>query len=268
MRGGAYEQNTQDMDAKMTAFVAKQHKNYIVGVKVAHFEGHEWTPVDRAVEAGNMANIPVIIDFGGSTPPLSIEELFMKHLRPGDIYTHAFGQLATREAIVDIESKKVKPFVWEAQKRGIIFDVGYGGISFAFSQAVPAVKSGFFPNTISTDIHVGSMNNAMKDMLTTMSKFLVMGMELQPVIQASTWNSAKAIKREELGHLSVGSAADVAVLTVRDGKFGYFDYTGYKIEGNKRLECEMTIRDGKIVYDLNGIANPIVVPQRPAAASR
>ncbi|MDO1444954.1 amidohydrolase/deacetylase family metallohydrolase [Rhodocytophaga aerolata] len=268
MRGGAYEQNTQDMDAKMTALVAKQHKNYIVGVKVAHYEGPEWTPVDRAVEAGNMANIPVIIDFGGSNPPLSIEELFMKHLRPGDIYTHAFGQLATREAIVDTASKKVKPFVWEAQKRGIIFDVGYGGISFAFSQAVPALKNGFYPNTISTDIHTGSMNNAMKDMLTTMSKFLIMGMELQPVIQASTWNSAKAIKREELGHLSVGALADVAVLTLRNGKFGYFDYTGYKLEGNKRLECEMTIRDGKIVYDLNGIASPLVVPQKPAAASR
>jgi dihydroorotase len=157
--------------------------------------------------------------------------------------------------------------VWEAQKRGIIFDVGYGGISFAFSQAIPAIKSGFFPNTISTDIHTGSMNNAMKDMLTTMSKFLVMGMELQAVIQASTWNSAKAIKREDLGHLSAGAVADVAVLTLRDGKFGYFDYTGYKIDGNKRLECEMTIRDGKIVYDLNGIANPIVVTQRSAASS-
>ncbi len=267
MRGGTYEQNTNDMDAKMTANVAKRYKNYIVGVKVAHFEGPEWTPVDRAVEAGKMANIPVMIDFGGSNPPLSIEELFMKHLRPGDIYTHAFGQLATREAILDTATKKVKPFVWEAQKRGIIFDVGYGGISFAFSQAIPAIKSGFYPNTISTDIHTGSMNNAMKDMLNTMSKFLVMGMELQPVIQASTWNAAKAIKREDLGHLSVGAGADVAVLTVRDGKFGYFDYTGYKIDGNKRLECEMTIRDGKIVYDLNGIANPIVVTQRPAASS-
>jgi dihydroorotase len=268
MRGGAYEQNTQDMDAKMTASVAKQYKSYVVGVKVAHYEGPEWTPVDRAVEAGKMADIPVIIDFGGSKPPLPIEELFMKHLRPGDIYTHAFGQLATREAIVDTASKKVKPFVWEAQKRGIIFDVGYGGISFAFSQAIPALKNGFYPNTISTDIHTGSMNNAMKDMLTTMSKFLAMGMELQPVIQASTWKSAQVIKREELGHLSVGALADVAILTLRDGKFGYFDYTGYKIEGNKRLECEMTIRDGKIVYDLNGIANPVVVPPKPAAASR
>jgi dihydroorotase len=262
MRGGAYEQNTADMDAKMTASVAKRYKDYIVGVKVAHFEGPEWTPVDRAVEAGKMADIPVMIDFGGSNPPLPIEELFMKHLRPGDIYTHAFGQLATREAIVDVATKKVRPFVWEAQKRGIIFDVGYGGISFAFSQAIPALKDGFFPNTISTDIHTGSMNNAMKDMLTTMSKFIAMGMQLQPVIQASTWNSAKAIKREELGHLSVGAVADVAVLNLREGKFGFFDYTGYRIDATKRFECEMTIREGRIVYDLNGIANPIVVSQK------
>jgi dihydroorotase len=258
MRGGPYEQNTADMDAKMTAAVARQYQDYIVGVKVAHYEGPEWTPVDRAVEAGKMADIPVMIDFGGSNPPLSIEELFMKRLRPGDIFTHAFGQLATREAIVDVESGKVKPFVWEAQKRGIIFDVGYGGISFAFSQAIPALKSGFYPNTISTDIHTGSMNNAMKDMLTTMSKFLAMGMNLPDVIKASTWSPAQAIKREELGHLSVGAPADVAILTLRDGKFGLFDYTGYKIEASKKLECEMTVRAGRIVYDLNGIADPVV----------
>jgi dihydroorotase len=259
MRGGTYEQNTGDMDAKLTANVAKQYRDYVVGVKVAHYTGHEWTPVDRAVEAGKLANIPVMIDFGGATPPLPIEELYMKHLRPGDIYTHCFGQLGGREAIVDLTTKKVKPFVWEAQKKGIIFDVGYGGISFAYSQAIPAVKSGFYPNTISTDIHTGSMNNAMKDMLNVMSKFLIMGMDLPGVIKASTWSPAQAIKREELGHLSVGTVADVAVLNLREGKFGFFDYTGYKMEGNKKLECEMTIRAGKIVYDLNGIANPVVV---------
>lgn len=262
MRGGTYEQDTGDMDAKLTANVAKRYKDYVVGVKVAHFEGPEWTPVDRAVEAGNQANIPVMIDFGGSNPPLSIRDLFFDHLRPGDIYTHAFGQLASREAIVDLETKKVKPFVWEAQKRGIIFDVGYGGISFAFSQAIPAIKEGFYPYTISTDIHVGSMNNAMKDMLSVMSKFLVMGMDLQPVIEASTWNPAKAIKREDLGHLTVGAVADVAVLNIREGNFGFFDYTGYRIEGNRKFECELTIRDGNIVYDLNGIANPVVVNRR------
>jgi dihydroorotase len=268
MRGGPYEQNTNDMDSKMTGLVAKMYPGVIVGVKVAHYNGHEWTPVDRAVEAGKMADIPVMVDFGGSNPPLSIQELFMKHLRPGDIFTHAFGQLNSREAIVDTNTNKVKPFVFEAQKRGIIFDVGYGGISFAFSQAIPALKDGFLPNSISTDIHIGSMNNAMKDQTSVMSKFLAMGMKLQDVIKASTWNPATEIKRQDLGNLSVGAEADVAILNLRSGKFGMFDYKGYKIESDKKLECEMTIKGGKIVYDLNGIANPIyppppaIVPQR------
>ena len=261
MRGGPYEQNTNDMDSKMTAMVAKMYPGIVVGVKVAHFNGHEWTPVDRAVEAGKIADIPVMIDFGGSTPPLSIEELFMKHLRPGDIFTHAFGQLGSRESIVDTNTNKVKPFVFEAQKRGIIFDVGYGGISFAFSQAIPALKDGFYPNSISTDIHIGSMNNAMKDQTSVMSKFLAMGMKLQDVVKASTWNPATEIKRQDLGHLSPGAEADVAILNVRSGKFGMFDYKGYKIETDKKLECEMTIKGGKIVYDLNGIADPVYPPR-------
>jgi dihydroorotase len=261
MRGG-YEQNVNDMDPKMTALVARRYKDIIVGIKLAHYEGHDWTPADRAVEAGTLAGgIPAMIDFGGSNPPLSIEELFLKHLRPGDIFTHCFGQLGTREYIVDLQTNKVKPFVYEARKRGIIFDVGYGGISFAFSQALPAVKEGFFPNSISTDLHSGSMNEAMKDMLTCMNKFLAMGMPLHDVIQASTSNPAKEIKHEELGNLSVGSDADVAVLNMRQGKFGLFDYTGYKITANQKLECELTIRAGKIVYDVDGIATPVYPPK-------
>lgn len=271
MRGGTFEQNIADMDAQKTAEMAKKYPEQVVGVKLAHFNGYDWTPTDRAVEAGKLANVPVMIDFGGSTPTLSIEDLFLKRLRPGDIFTHCFGQLKTREAIVDVTTNKMKPFVLEARKKGILFDVGYGGISFAFSQAIPAIKSGFFPNTISTDIHTGSMNNAMKDMLNVMSKFMAMGMDLPSVIKASTWNSAQAIKRPELGSLSVGSVADVAILNLHEGKFevrdtgmfGFFDYTGHKIEGKQKLECEMTVRKGRIVYDLNGIANPVIVTQRP-----
>ncbi|MDJ1492620.1 amidohydrolase/deacetylase family metallohydrolase [Cytophagaceae bacterium DM2B3-1] len=265
MRGGPYEQNTQDMDAKMTALVARGNRNYVVGIKVAHFSGPEWTPVDRAVEAGTMANIPVMIDFGGSIPPLPIEELFMKRLRPGDIYTHTYALLNGRESVVDEATKKVKPFVWEAQKRGIIFDVGYGGTSFNYSQAIPSLKSGFFPNTISTDLHTGSMNGSMKDQLSVMSKFLNMGMDLPSVIKASTWASAQAIKREELGHLSQGAVADIAVFSMREGDFGFFDKTGYKVKGKQKLECELTIRAGKVVYDLNGITDPIVLPSAPPA---
>ena len=259
---GTYEQNPNDMDPRMTAMVARRYKDIIVGIKLAHYTGNDWTPTDRAVEAGRLAGgIPAMIDFGGSKPAMSIEDLFMKHLRPGDIFTHCFGQLGDREYIVDLQTNKVKPFVYEARKRGIIFDVGYGGISFAYSQAIPAAKEGFFPNSISTDIHVGSMNDAMKDILTCMSKFLALGMPLHDVIQASTSNPAKEIKHEELGNLSPGTVADIAVLNIREGKFGLFDYTGYKLEASKKLECELTIRAGKIVYDLNGIANPIYPPK-------
>jgi dihydroorotase len=254
MRGGVYEQNLNDMDAKMTAMVARQNKE-IVGIKVAHYSGREWDPVDRAVEAGKSANVPVMIDFGGTIPMLSTQELFTKHLRPGDIFTHAFAQLASRMPIVDSEGK-VLPYVIEAQKNGIVFDVGHGGGSFRFSQAIPALKSGFFPNTISTDFHTGSMNAGMKDQLNVMTKFLNMGMSLQQVIQASTWNPAKVIQQEELGHLTAGAGADIAIFSLRKGKFGFIDSSGFKMDGDQMLDCELTIRDGAVVYDLNGLSRP------------
>jgi dihydroorotase len=254
MRGGPYEQNLSDMDSKMTAMVVKQHKE-IVGIKVAHYMGAEWDPVDRAVAAGKIANVPVMVDFGGNLPPLSIEELFTKHLRPGDIFTHTFAQLTSRQPIVDSQGK-ILPFVVEAQKNGIIFDVGHGGGSFRFSQAIPALKSGFIPNTISTDLHTGSMNAGMKDQLNVMSKFLNIGMNLQQVIAASTWHPAQVIHREDLGHLTANSVADVALFTLQKGKFGFIDSGGFSFQGTQKLQCELTIRDGKVVYDLNGISRP------------
>ncbi len=261
MRGGVYEQDVNDMNSKLSANVARQYKDYIVGFKVAHFEAAEWIPVDRAVEAGKLANIPVIVDFGGDDthPPLSVEELFFKHLRPGDIYTHTFTELERRDPIVDVKTRQLKPFIKDAQKRGIIFDVGYGGGSFDFRQAIPATKAGFYPNTMSTDLHTGSMNAAMKDMLNVMSTFVALGMNIPAVIEAGTWTPAQAIKREELGNLSVGAVADIAVLNMRQGDFGIWDRMGYKVKSKQKFECEMTIRGGKIVYDLNGIATPVIV---------
>ncbi len=262
MRGGAYEQDTSDMDAELSANMANRYKDYIVGFKVAHFEDPSWIPVDRAVEAGELAGgIPVIVDFGGddSHPPLSIEELFFDHLRPGDIYTHTYTELDRRDPIVDTKSRQLKPFVTKARERGIIFDVGYGGASFDYGQAIPATEAGLYPTTISTDLHTGSMNNAMKDMNNVMSTFLTLGMPLPEVVRASTWAPAQVIKREALGNLSEGSPADVAVFNLRQGDFGFWDRKGKKLMGKQKFECEMTIRDGKIVYDLNGIANPIIV---------
>lgn len=259
MRGGSWEQDTADMDPNLAAGVAIKNRNDVVGFKVAHFQGKDWKPVDNAVKAGKLANMPVMVDFGGSTPPLPLEELFMKHLRPGDIYTHAYTLLEgnVRETIVDEATQKVKPFAMEARKKGIIFDVGYGGASFNYSQAIPAMKAGFYPNTISTDLHTGSMNGSMKDMLSIMSKFYNMGMDLPSVIKASTWEPAQVIHREQLGHISEGAIADVAVFSMRKGNFGFYDKTGYKVTGKEKLECELTVMGGKIVYDLNGITTPV-----------
>lgn len=280
MAGGQFESNIEEMDPQKTAEMAKKYPGDVVGVKLAHFSGrgplaHSWIPVDRAIEAGRLANIPIMVDFGSANPYLPLDSLFNVKFRPGDMYTHAFGgnpevgltSQSGRESIVDISTKKVKDYAVRAQKRGVIFDVGFGGSSFLFSQGIPAIKSGFYPNSISTDLHTGSMNNAMKNMPNIMSLFMAMGMPFKDVITASTWNPAQQIKRPELGNLSVGSEADVAIFTLRKGNFGYYARDG-KIAGKDRLETEMTIRAGRIVYNLNAIAEPNVLPnpprQRPA----
>ena len=188
-----------------------------------------------------------MIDFGESRIPLSLEELFLRHMRPGDIFTHCFAQLKGRESIVDTMTKKLKSFVWEARKRGILFDLGYGEISFSFSQAIPAMSEGFYPNTISTDMHV-VRKYKMKDMMEIMSEFLALGMNTREVIERVTWNPARIIRHEELGNMSKDALADITILKVRNDHTLFYDHTGQKIEGTKRFECVMTIRDGKIVY--------------------
>lgn len=256
---GAGENNIAEMNSQKTAEMAKKYPNDIVGVKLAHFSGRTWVPTDRAIEAGRLANIPVMVDFGSSDPFLPLDSLFSVKFRKGDIYTHAFGGNGTdnpngRESIVDMNGK-VKPFVYKAREKGVIFDVGFGGASYLYNQGVPAVKAGFYPNTISTDLHTGSMNGPMKTMENIMGLFMATGMPLKEVIAASTWHPAQAIKREELGNLSQGSVADIAIFKINDGKFGW-PVRGGKFEGNQRFQTEMTLRSGNIVYDLDGISQP------------
>ncbi len=189
MKGDAREQDMRDMNAKLTALTAQRYPDVVVGVKVAHYAGPEWDPVDRLVAAGKMADIPVMVDFGGVIPELSLEKLLMEKLRPGDILTHTFAHVRGRFPVVNADGK-LEPYVVKARQRGVIFDVGHGGGSFVFKQAIPALEQGFKPNVISTDLHVSSMNGGMKNMANVMSKFLNMGMSLQEVITASTWSPA------------------------------------------------------------------------------
>jgi dihydroorotase len=252
MRGGRFEQDLADMEAQPTADMALRHKGVVVGVKTAHYEGPEWTPVERAVEAGTRASLPVVVDFGSNRPERPMSELVTKKLRPGDIYTHMYSGLRNEQT----EAGRVNPAMRDARKRGVIFDVGHGGGSFSWRIAVPAVNEGFLPDSISTDLHTSSMNAGMKDMLNVMDKFLAMGLSIDDVVLRSTWNPAKEIRREDLGHLSPGSAADIAVLRIEKGTFGFVDMYGARLRGTQKLTCELTLRDGKVVYDLNGMTRP------------
>jgi dihydroorotase len=252
MRGGKWEQNLEDMEVKPTADMVRAYPGLLVGIKTAHYAGPEWTPVERAVEAGTLANVPVMVDFGSDRPERPLAELLTKKLRPGDIYTHCYSGLR-HELGAD---GHLNPAMIAGRKRGVLFDVGHGGGSFAWYVAIPAAEEGFWPDTISTDLHIGSMNAGMKNMLNVMSKFLALGLSLDEVVARSTWNPSRAVKHEELGNLSVGSPADVAVLRLATGQFGFVDAFGGRLDADRKLVCEMTLRDGKIIYDLNGLARP------------
>lgn len=256
MRGDPDEQDLNDMDARLTSMMAYEYPEYIVGVKLAHFKGPNWEPVKRTVAAGEWVGIPVMIDFGRAQPALSIERLFLDELNPGDIFTHCFADALGRESIVD-SSGTLKPFVIKAIDRGIIMDVGHGAGSFRWNVATAALEQGMRPQTISTDLHTGSMNGPMKNQLNVMSKFLNLGMTLQEVIEASTWKPAQVVKiEEELGHLSVGALADVAILRKEEGNFGFLDVARTRLDGKYKLSCELTVLGGEVVYDLNGLASP------------
>jgi len=248
MGGGAVEQDINDMNAQRAAEIAKKYPAVVVGIKTAHYAKPGWEAVDRAIEAGQLAGVPVMVDFGEFRPERPHQDLILKKMRPGDIYTHTY---LNRVPMLD-EAGRVRSYLFEGKKRGVIFDVGHGAGSFVFRYAVPAMKQGFSPDSISTDLHVGSMNTGMKDMTNVMSKFLNLGMPLDDVILKSTWNPAREIRRETYGHLSVGAPADVAVLRIDKGDFGFVDVEKARFQGNQRLGCEMTLLDGNVVYDLNG----------------
>jgi dihydroorotase len=249
MGAGKVEQDVTEMDPKATAARAIEFKDVVVGIKTAHYAGPEWIAVERAIEAAAEANIPVMVDFGVFRPERPFQELVLQKLRPGDIYTHMY---LPEVPMLDAQGR-LMPYLFEARKRGVIFDVGHGGGSFAFRYAVPAMEQGLPPDSISTDLHVSSMMSGMKDMLNVMSKFLNMGMSLDDVIAKSTWAPAREIRREDLGNLTKGAVADVAVLRVVKGKFGFVDSYGARMNGTKKLVCELTVRNGKVVWDLNGL---------------
>ena len=248
MRGGDIEQDLEDMQADPTAALAREHADVIVGVKTAHYAAPDWYPVEESVRAGDAVGIPVMVDFGTDHPERPLETLLGEKLRPGDIYTHCFSG-NRRELLAD---GTPNPGLLAGRDRGVVFDVGHGGGSFKWSVAAACLAAGFPADSISTDLHIGSMNAGMQDQATTMSKFLALGESLDDVIRQSTWNPARQMGREELGHLSVGAIADIAVLKKESGAFGFVDSFGARQDGTEKLVAEMTFKDGRLAWDLNG----------------
>jgi dihydroorotase len=249
--GTGRENDPAEMDAEAAARTARENPAIIVGFKSAHYQGPGWPSIDNAVKAGNLANLPVMVDFGQITRERNIDTLFLDKLRPGDIYTHCFS--GHREEV--LENGRLNPAMVAGRQRKIIFDIGFGAASFYWYVAVPAYAAGFAPDSISTDLHTNSMNGGMKTMNNVMSDILALGSSLADVIRMSTWAPAQEIKHPELGHLDEGAEADVAVLRLEKGRFGMLDSAGARKAASERLVCELTLRKGQVAWDLNGLAS-------------
>lgn len=256
MIGEPYESDTTDMDPQKTAETITHNRDVIVGIKTAHFAKPGYTAIDRAVAAGRLAHVPVMVDSHiFSNSGRSSREDLLEHFRPGDIHTHMYNDRQIE--LVDRFTGKVQPWMWQARQRGVLFDVGHGAGSFLWPVATPAVAQGFLPDTISTDLHAESRAIQQCDMPNVMSKLMLLGMTFDQVLVRSTVNPAKAIGRyPELGTLGVGRVADIAVLEEETGVFAFKDSWPAKRLGTKRLENVLTVRAGKIVY--------VRVPRPPA----
>ena len=243
---GAPEQDVSEMDPALCAAAIEQYREFVVGAKSAHFGGPGWESAGGAIEAARQSDSIAMIDFAPQ-PTRSYEEL-LERMSPGDIHTHLY---AAHIPLLD-EDKKVADYVRQARQRGIVFDTGHGGGSFWFRIAVPAMAQDFPPDTISTDIHKSSRMLPNATMPITMSKFLGLGMTLKEVVYRSTHKPAEVIRHPQLGHLSIGAEADLAAFALHEGDFAFVDSGRARMRGQQKLECELTLRAGRVVWDLNG----------------
>ena len=246
---GLPEQELDGMNVDLTTAKIDQRPDRIVGVKVAHYAGPGWQPLDRGVQAAENTGTYVMVD----QAPIKSRpnnEMLLEHLRPGDITTHCYG---FDKPMIDSDDK-VKPYFFEARERGVKFDVGHGAGSFSFRIAKNAIDQGFPPDTVSTDMHTASILSNQGTMPETMTKMLVLGMDLPDIIKRSTWTPALTIGHPELGNIGQTAFADIAVLEIAEGDFGLTDNgSGNRVyPTGKRIVCQMTVRNGEVVWDKNG----------------
>lgn len=254
------EQDCRNFQPALVAQMAREYKDVVVGIKSAHYwvgrpydaDHAPWASIDSMVEAGELSGLPCMADFQPNGPERTYPDLILKHLRPGDIHTHVYAQ---QFPILD-ENGKVNDFLFEARERGVVFDLGHGAGSFWFRNAVPALQQGFYPDTLSTDLYLDNVAGPVIGLLHVMSKYLSMGMPLQEVICRTTLRPAEVLHLPEVGTLSVGACADVAVMRLIEGKVHFADSGHARMAGDKRLECMATLRGGEIVYDPYALSMP------------
>lgn len=254
------EQNIDEFKPEAVAAMVKAFPECVVGVKTAHYwvgvpedERHPiWESINQALEAGELCNKPVMVDFQPNLPQRTYPKMLNK-LRPGDIHTHVYAQ----QFPILNEHGEVNEFLFEARKRGIVFDLGHGAGSFWFRNAIPSLKQGFYPDSISTDLYHDNVAGPVFNLLNIMSKYLNMGMPIEDIIYHTTVRPAEIIGHPELGTLKEGSCADIAILNVREVECGYADSGRASIKGNYRLECILTLRDGKVVFNPNALGMPL-----------
>ena len=257
---GEWEHDVAEMRPGLAAAMAEEHRDIVVGIKTAHYWAQRppdaahplWAAVDAAVEAGDRCGLPVMVDFFPWHPGRPYPQLILEKLRPGDIHTHVFAQ---QFPIIDAGGE-VEAHLFAARERGIVFDLGHGAASFWYRNAVPAIEQGFVPDSISTDLHTGNVNGPVFDMQTTMNKILACGVPLADVIARSTVAPAREIGHPELGTLSPGAEADLAVFALDDGQFAFVDCGKTRLEAAQRLRCVWTMRAGEVVYNPNGWGLP------------
>lgn len=261
----AAEQDPSQFDIELAVRTAEKYPEDIIGFKTAHYWTNKpyddihtpWASVDAVAEAGRRANLPVMYDFFprpalDGYPARSYRELIIEKMKPGDIHTHCYA----RHIPVLDEKGKVNQDILKAQESGRIFDLGHGAGSFVYRNAVPAFEQGYYPNTISTDLHNYNTCGPVVDMLNVMSKIRSMGMPLYELVRRCTINPARVINRPDLGSLSEGKIADISVFEELTGDFTYLDTSGGKKKGDKMFRQTVTIAEGKVAYDPYGLSYP------------
>lgn len=255
-QAGGAEQDPSQFRVPLAVEMAKKYPHLIIGFKTGHYGGKfsdtrpPWASIDAVTDAGRQTGLPVLADFTphppqGKFPATSYREFLLEKLRPGDIVTHC---LADRYAFL-LDGGKLNPDVNKARARGVKFDLGHAAGSFSFRRVIPAIRQGFIPDSISADLFSDTPFTVGINLANVMSKFLALGVPLEDVVRRTTVNPARMIQRPELGNLSVGSTADIAVFELMKGKFAFLGSGGGKIEGNQRLQAVMTVFGGRIRYD-------------------